>query len=141
VSIWKSNPTIEQINEHCKDTMVEHLNIEISKVNEGSLEGIMPVSNNIKQPFGIVHGGANCVLAETLGSLAANLVLDNQKQHAVGLSIHTNHIKAVRNGHIRGVAKPKHLGSKTQVWEIETFNTKSEVTSITSLTMSNIDRL
>lgn len=141
MSIWKTNPTTNQINDHCKNTMVEYLSIEISKVNEDSLEGIMPVSNNIKQPFGIVHGGANCVLAETLGSLAANLVLDNEKQHAVGLSIHTNHIKAVRNGHVRGVAKPKHIGKKTQVWEIETFNTKDELTSVTSLTMSNINRL
>lgn len=141
MSIWKSNPTIEQVNLHCKDTMVEHLNIEISSIGESSLEGIMPVSSNIKQPFGIVHGGANCVLAETLGSLAANLVLDNQKQHAVGLSINTNHIKAVRNGHVKGIATPKHIGKKTQVWEIETFNIKNELTSITSLTMSNIDRL
>lgn len=141
MSIWKTNPTTDQINEHCKNTMVEYLSIEISRVNADSLEGIMPVSNNIKQPFGIVHGGANCVLAETLGSLAANLVLDNEKQHAVGLSINTNHIKAVRNGHIRGVAKPKHIGKKTQVWEIETFNTKDELTSVTSLTISNINKL
>lgn len=141
MSIWHQKPTIDQVNEHCKDTMVEFLDIRITSVEESSLEGTMLVSNKVKQPFGIVHGGANCVLAETLGSLAANLVLDNSKQHAVGLSITTNHIKAVRNGVVKGIAKAKHIGKKTQVWEIETFNSAGELTSATNLTMSNITKL
>lgn len=141
MSIWHKVPTIDQINEHCKGTMVEFLDISITSVEEKSLEGTMLVTNKVKQPFGIVHGGANCVLAETLGSLAANLVLDSSKQHAVGLSITTNHIKAVRNGEIKGIAKPKHIGKKTQVWEIETFNSAGELTSTTNLTMSNINKL
>ena len=141
MSIWKTNPTLDQVNDHSKDTLVDHLGIVITKINDDSLEGQMPVTNKIKQPYGIVHGGANCVLAETLGSVAANLVLDSTKQHAVGLSIHTNHIKAVRNGVVKGTARAKHIGRKTQVWEIVTYNSKDDVTSITSLTMSNIDRL
>lgn len=141
MSIWKTKTNLKVINEECKNTLVEYMDIEITKLGDDFLEGVMQVSNKIKQPYGIVHGGANCVLAETLGSLAANLVVDNKIQHAVGLSIHTNHIKAVRNGIIRGVAKAKHLGSKTQVWEIETFNSNDDLTSVTSLTMSNIDRL
>ncbi len=141
MSIWKITPTLDQVNNHSKGTLVDHLEIKITKITEDSLEGQMPVTNQIKQPYGIVHGGANCVLAETLGSIAANLVLDSTKQHAVGLSIHTNHIKAVRNGVVKGIAKAKHIGRKTQVWEIVTYNSKDDVTSITSLTMSNIDRL
>lgn len=141
MSIWNHSTTVDIVNDHCKDTMVDFLDIKITAIESNSLEGTMLVSNKVKQPFGIVHGGANCVLAETLGSLAANLVLDSSKQHAVGLSITTNHLKAVRNGQIKGIARPKHIGKKTQVWEIETFNLGGELTSSTSLTMSNINRL
>ena len=141
MSIWNDVPTIEHINKSCEDTMVSFLGIEITEVSENSLTGIMPVSDKIKQPYGIVHGGANCVLAETLGSLAANLTLDFKKAHAVGLSITTSHIKAVRNGTIRGVASPVHIGNKTHVWEIKSFNDADQLTSTTNLTMAIIERL
>lgn len=139
--IWHKELNLEQINNHCKDTMVEFLGIKVSSITEDTLEAIMPVSNKIKQPYGIVHGGANCVLAETLGSLAANFTLDYEKFHAVGLSINTSHIKAVRNGNIIGVAKAEHLGRMTQVWKIETFNDAKQLTSLTTLTMAVINRL
>ena len=141
MSIWFREVEIDEINKLCDNTMVSFLDIEMTEINNDSLVGVMPVSAKIKQPHGIVHGGANCVLAETLGSLAANLTLDYNKSHAVGLSITTSHIKAVRNGNVKGVAKPTHIGSKTQVWEIKSFNDADQLTSITTLTMAIIDRL
>ncbi len=141
MSIWHSEVDIKKINEMNENTMVKHCDIEITRITDGSLEGQMIVSDKIKQPFGIVHGGANCVLAETLGSIAANLTCDPQQAHAVGLSITTNHVKAVRNGIITGIAKPVHLGGKIQVWDITTFNNKDQITSKTSLTMAIIARL
>ena len=141
MSIWNDVPTLEYINKSCENTMVSFLDIEITEISDNSLTAIMPVSDKIKQPYGIVHGGANCVLAETLGSLAANLTLDFNKAHAVGLSITTSHIKAVRNGKIKAVAIPIHIGSKTQVWEIKSFNDGNQLTSTTNLTMAVIERL
>ncbi len=141
MSIWFEDVKIEDINKSCDNTMVSFLDIKITQRTPDSLIGIMPASDKVKQPYGIVHGGANCVLAETLGSLAANLTLDYKKSHAVGLSITTSHIKAVRNGEIKGVAKPVHIGGKTQVWEIKSFNEANQLTSTTSLTMAVIDRL
>lgn len=141
MSIWFKKPTVEAVNKIGENTMVSFLGIEITEVNDDSLVGIMPVADKVRQPFGIVHGGANCVLAETLGSLAANLVVDYSTQHAVGLSINTSHIKAVRNGVVKGIAKPVHLGKTTHVWEIKSYNDADQLTSTTQLTMAVINRL
>lgn len=120
--------------------MVEHCGIEITDISDNALTGTMPADDRNKQPFGILHGGANCVLAETLGSVAANLVCDPAKAHAVGLSINTNHVRAVRNGLVKGVARPVHIGSSSQVWEINTYNDQDQLTSKTSLTMAVVSR-
>ncbi len=141
MSIWFKEQDLEKINQQCVDTMVDYLDIKVTNITEDELHAVMPVSNKVKQPFGIVHGGANCVLAETLGSLAANFTLDYEKFHAVGLSITTSHIKAVRNGSVTGVAKPEHIGKSTQVWRIETYNDSKQLTSLTTLTMAVINRL
>lgn len=139
--IWFEKQELDKINKLCDNTMVSFLNIKISKITDSELYGSMPVSDKIKQPYGIVHGGANCVLAESLGSLAANLTVDHKLFHAVGLNINTAHIKAVRNGTIHAVAKAEHIGRLTQVWRIETFNDNEQLTSTTNLTMAIISRL
>src|SRR5690554_56461 len=95
---WFQKVKLEELNKMGENNMVAHLQIKMTAITDEYLEATMPVSQQIKQPFGIVHGGANCVIAETVGSVASNLILDPNKQHAVGLSISTNHIKAVRNG-------------------------------------------
>ena len=141
MSIWYRNYELVQINNRNKNTMVEHCDISITELGEDFLEGTMPVDNRTKQPFGILHGGANCVLAETLGSIAANLTCNPDTHHAVGLSITTNHIKAVRNGLVTGTARPKHLGRTTQVWEIKTVDEAHKLTSVTTLTMMIVERL
>jgi 1,4-dihydroxy-2-naphthoyl-CoA hydrolase len=138
--IWFKEQSLDEINSHCKNTMVDFLDIKVSKITENQLEAIMPVSDKVRQPYGIVHGGANCVLAETLGSLAANFTLDYEKSHAVGLSINTSHIKAVRNGNVRGVASAEHIGRTTQVWKIDTFNDSDQLSSTTTLTMAVIKK-
>lgn len=139
--IWFKEYSLDELNKNNANTMVEYCDISLTALSENSLEGEMLVTSKIKQPFGIVHGGANCVLAETLGSISANLVCDPAKSHAVGLSITTNHIKAVRNGKIRGVAKPVHIGGTTHIWEIKTFNDANQLTSTTNLTMAIIKKL
>lgn len=141
MSLWFKDVDVEQINKGSADTMVSALDIKITQITPTSLHGIMPVSNKIKQPFGIVHGGANCVLAETLGSIAANLTVNPKEQHAVGLSINTSHIKAVRNGTIHAKAVNIHKGRSTQIWEIKTFNDANEITSTSTLTMAIVSRL
>ena len=141
MSIWFKEVNIDEINKMGQNNMVSHCGILVTKMTDDELIGEMPVIDELKQPFGILHGGANCVLAETLGSIAANLTCDPKVSHAVGLSITTNHIKAVRNGVVTGVAKPVHIGRSVQVWQIKTFNDQRDLTSQTSLTMSIISKL
>ncbi len=141
MEIWFKNYTLEEINHSNRNSMVDHCGIEISEIGADFISGTMPVNQRTVQPFGILHGGANCVLAETLGSIAANLTCDPMKEHAVGLSITTNHIKAVRNGKVQGKASLVHKGRSTQIWDIETFNDAKQLTSKTSLTMAIIKKL
>ena len=139
--IWFKKAPIAAINKNCENTLVSHLGITIDEITEDTLIGSMPVDKTTHQPYGILHGGANCVLAETLGSIASNLICDPSTHHAVGLSIHTNHIKAVRNGRVKGIARATHLGKTTHVWTIETFNESGQLTSETKLTMMVVKRL
>src|SRR6185369_17668312 len=86
------------------------------------LKAKMPVDSRTRQPEGLLHGGASAALAETLGSIAAGLCVDREKKTIVGLEINANHIRPVRAGWVTGVAKPIHVGSTTQVWEIKIYN-------------------
>jgi len=139
--IWFKKTTTDAMNELCQNTLVSHMNITIDEINSDSLVGSMPVDKTTHQPYGILHGGANCVLAETLGSIAANMVCDQATHHAVGLNINTSHIKAVRNGRVKGVASAVHLGKSTQVWNIKTYNENDQITSETQLTMMVVKKL
>jgi 1,4-dihydroxy-2-naphthoyl-CoA hydrolase len=141
MSLWFKDVNVNELNLMCDNTMVSFLGITIDEIQPDSIIGSMPVSNHVKQPFGIVHGGANCVLAETLGSLAANMTLDPENFHAVGLSLNTSHIKAVRNGRVRGRAMNVHHGKTTQIWEIKTYNDANQLTSTSTLTMAIIQKL
>src|SRR5688500_13073618 len=119
MSIWFRNFTLEDVQQRGKGTMVEHIGITITELGKDFLSGKMPVDHRTVQPMGILHGGASVALAETLGSLAANLVVDPQRRYCVGLDINANHIRSVKSGHVTGKAKPLHLGGSTQVWHIE----------------------
>lgn len=132
--IWTKPATKEQMNQLCKDTLVSHIDIEITEVGADFLIGTIPVSEKTKQPLGLLHGGANCVIAETLGSVASNYVCDND-HYAVGLNIQTSHLRSETKGIISAIAKPVHLGRTTHIWNIDTTNENGTLTSTTRLTM------
>ena len=117
-SIWFGVPTLDQVNARGKNTMVEHLDIQVEELGSDFLKASMPVDHRTHQPMGILHGGASLVLAESLASIAGNLVLDSAKQYGVGLEINANHIRSVRDGRVTGVARVLHLGKTTQVWDV-----------------------
>jgi uncharacterized protein (TIGR00369 family) len=96
----------------------------------------MPVDHRTYQPHGLLHGGASVVLAETLGSVAANLSVDQERYHCVGLEINSNHIRSMRSGWVYGTAKPIHIGKTTQIWEIRINNEQGQLVNISRLTMA-----
>ncbi|MBF95637.1 MAG: 1,4-dihydroxy-2-naphthoyl-CoA hydrolase [Alphaproteobacteria bacterium MarineAlpha9_Bin4] len=130
--IWKKNTNLENINTSLKNTMADFLNIKIIEISENTIVATMPVFEKTIQPFGILHGGASVVLAETIGSLASNLCLE-ENNFSVGLDINANHIKSVNNGYVTGITKPLHLGKSTHVWEIKIAQ-EDKMTCISRLT-------
>lgn len=135
--IWKRETTIEHLNHIGQNNMMSHLGIELTCLGGDYLEGTMPVDHRTKQPLGLLHGGASVVLAETLGSVAGYLCTEGE-QKIVGLEINANHIRSAREGKVRGVCKPIHLGRSHQVWSIEIFDDEDRQVCISRLTTSVI---
>ena len=109
---------LQQINEFQKNTMTENIGIEITDFGNDFLTGKMPVNNNTKQPFGLLHGGASAALAETLGSIGANMSIDSENYSAVGIELNVSHLKSITNGWVFGKATAVRIGKKIHVWEI-----------------------
>ncbi|MGF1726216.1 hotdog fold thioesterase [Photobacterium nomapromontoriensis] len=135
MSIWKKSFTLESLNHTSINTLVSHLGIEYSDFDDNSLSAVMPVEPRTHQPLGMLHGGASVVLAETLGSIAANMCVDDGK-YCVGLDINANHIRAMREGFVTGTAIPLHLGATTQVWQIEITDSRGHLVCSSRLTMA-----
>jgi 1,4-dihydroxy-2-naphthoyl-CoA hydrolase len=134
--MFKEGISVEKLNAMGKGCMVEHLGIEMTEVGPDYLVAKMPVDHRTHQPFGMLHGGASVVLAETLGSLGANCLLDPQLQYAVGLDINANHIRSATSGYVFGKARPIHVGKATHVWEILISNEAGDLICISRLTMA-----
>jgi len=100
----------------------------------------MPVNARTHQPYGILHGGASVVLAETLGSVASSMVIDWDKYIGVGLEVNANHLRPVKSGYVTGICKPLHIGGKTHVWDIKMFNDKGKMNCISRLTVAIIPK-
>ena len=133
--------TIEKVNEVCKNTMVEHLGIELTEIGADYLAGRMPVDHRTRQPMGLLHGGASVALAETLGSAACALTINQKHQYCVGMEINANHVKSVTQGEVvYGKVSPLHIGKKTQVWEIRITNENGQLVCISRITMAIIDK-
>ena len=134
--LWKQSPDLDRINGWSANTMMETLGIRITAFGDDWLQGTMPVDHRTHQPYGLLHGGASVVLAETLGSTAAMLTLDPDQELAVGLDINANHIRGVRSGTVTGTAKMLHIGRSTQVWEIRIENEDGALVCISRITMA-----
>jgi 1,4-dihydroxy-2-naphthoyl-CoA hydrolase len=134
--IWFDKYTIEQLRQFKAEDMNAHIGIEFTEIGSDYLSAKMPVDHRTRQPFGILHGGASVVLAETLGSTGAGLVVDPLKFRCVGLEINANHIRSVREGFVYGTAKPIHIGKSTHVWSIEIKNEEGKLVCISRITMA-----
>ena len=140
MAIWFLPVDLAQLNTYQQDSLVSQLGIRFTGVGEDWLTASMPVDARTKQPAGILHGGASVALAETLGSTGANLCVDREKTLCVGLEINANHLRAKREGEVRGIARPLHLGGSTQVWEIRISDEKDRLVCVSRITMAVLDR-
>ncbi|NOH72948.1 hotdog fold thioesterase [Vibrio pectenicida] len=135
MTIWKQTFDLESLNVTSENTLMRHLQIVYSKFGDNFIEATMPVCHFTHQPFGMLHGGASVALAETLGSIAANLSVD-EDSYCVGLDINANHIRAMREGEVTGRAEPLHLGVSTQVWQIDIRDDRGRLVCSSRLTIA-----
>ena len=136
MSLWRTTPNIEQLNAAGKNTISEVLDIRFESFDDESLTASMVVDQRTHQPFGLLHGGASVVLAETVGSMAAYLCVDASKFYCVGLEINANHLRGVRSGRVTATARMVHLGRTTQVWDIRLVNDEGKLNCVSRLTMA-----
>jgi len=139
MAIWKSGtPELESLALPQTGTMVDHLGITVVGVTDNSLTARMPVDHRTLQPHGRLHGGASVALAETVGSIAANLTLDSKEQIGVGLEINANHVRPVKEGFVFGTATPEALGRTTQIWSIRITDETDRLVCISRFTVAII---
>lgn len=140
MGIFRKDINLVALNKLSKNTLAEQIGIAFTAIGEDSLEATMPVDDRTRQPFGLLHGGASVVLAETLGSVAATCCIDTAKQFCVGLEINANHLRGAREGFVKGITRPIHIGKKTQVWEIRILNQDKELICISRLTLAVLEK-
>lgn len=116
--------------------MLQHLGIEITAISDNYIEGTMPADERTFQPFKLVHGGANVVLAESLGSIGAQLTIDPDKYYCVGQEVNANHVRGVRKGLVRGRAEQIYKGKTSQVWQINLYDERNKLTCTSRLTVA-----
>ena len=139
--IWFKDYTAEYLEGLRNANMAEHIGLEMVEVGPDYLKGRMPVDQRTTQPFGILHGGASCVLSETLGSVAAWMTIDPDQYRAVGIEINANHIRAVTEGYVIGTCTPMHTGRRTQVWQTDiTEEATGKRVAISRLTVAIIEQ-
>jgi 1,4-dihydroxy-2-naphthoyl-CoA hydrolase len=132
--------SVEKLKPLGPGTMGEHLGIQWTEVGENYIKAKMPVDHRTIQPYGLLHGGASCALAETIGSVASAMVVDHSKFFCVGLEINANHVRSAREGFVTGVAMPLHLGNSTHVWDIKIFDEKEKLVCVSRLTVAILKR-
>lgn len=141
MSIWfKKDLMLSDLGQIGPGTMAEHIGIEWVELGDDFLKAKMPVDHRTIQPYGLLHGGASCVLAESIGSVASAMVIDHSSYQCVGLEINANHIYSATAGYVTGIAIPLHLGRSTHVWDIKIYNDNDKMVCVSRLTVAIIEK-
>ena len=138
-SPFRRQATLADLNALSGGTAMEPLGIVFTELGPDFVRATMPVDARTRQPYGLLHGGASVLLAETLGSTAGGLCVDAD-QGVVGIEINANHLRGVRDGLVTGTARPLHVGRNTQVWEIRIEDARGRLACISRLTLAVIAR-
>ena len=137
--IFRKATTLDALNAASRNTAMAVLGIVFTDLGDDYVRGTMPVDARTHQPYGLLHGGASVLLAETLGSSAGNLCVADDAM-CVGIEINANHLAAVREGIVTGTARPLHIGRSTQVWDIRIEDAQGRLTCISRLTLAVVPR-
>ncbi len=142
VQIWKNNNiTLETLNKLSKNTMAGFLDISFTDIGDDYIKATMPVNSKTHQPYGLLHGGASAVLAETIGSTASMLCIDTEKQICVGIEINCNHIRGKKDGVVTATVQQLHIGATTHVWDIKIRDEKEKLICVSRLTVAILKKV
>lgn len=136
MAIWRETPDLQRLNQLQKNTISELLDIRFEAFTDDSLSASMAVDSRTHQPYGLLHGGASVVLAESLGSMASALCIDTSRYYCVGLEVNANHLRSLRSGRVTAVARAVHLGRTTHVWDIRLHGEDGKPSCISRLTVA-----
>ncbi|OQP35328.1 hotdog fold thioesterase [Pantoea latae] len=135
MAIWKRATDLDALNAIGDNSLVAHIGIRFTAIGDDYLEAVMPVDARTHQPFGLLHGGASVVLAESMGSIAGYLCTEEGKS-VVGIEVNASHHRSVSSGEVRGICRPLHIGSRNQVWQIEIRNARGQLCCSSRLTVA-----
>jgi len=136
-AIWFNKElSLQELTPLGPNTMATFLGMEWLEVGADYLKIKMPVDDRTRQPYGMLHGGASCALAETIGSFASHFVIDTKQFICVGLEINANHIRSVKEGYVTATCTPLHIGSTTHVWDIKIHDEREKLICISRLTVA-----
>ncbi|MBL1409696.1 hotdog fold thioesterase [Sphingobacterium faecale] len=138
--IWHKKYTLEEVNSIFDKYMTKLLDIKAVEIQDNHIIATMPITDHVRQPFGILHGGASVVLAESIGSVASNLIIDTDKYAGVGLDINANHVRSASQGILKSICSPLHIGKTTHVWDIKMYDEKENLICISRLTVAIIEK-
>jgi len=138
--LWFEEPDITDLNNRHTNHIGALIGIEFTEIGDDFIKARMPVDARTHQPFGILHGGASVVLAESLGSVASSLIIDPEKFMAVGLEVNANHLRPVKDGYVTGICTPIHIGGKTHIWDIKMYDDRGKMNCISRLTVAVVSR-
>lgn len=136
MTLWHSTPDLDVLNASQRDTIGGLLDIRFEAVGEDFLTASMPVDARTHQPYGLLHGGASVVLAESVGSVASMLCVDRTRFYCVGLEVNANHLRGVRSGRVTATARPVHIGRSTHVWDIRLVDQQGKPSCVSRLTVA-----
>jgi len=137
MSIWFNKTlSLQELIPLGPNTMATYLAMEWVAVGDDFLKMKMPVDDRTKQPYGLLHGGASCALAETVGSIASHFVIDTDKFICVGLEINANHVRSAKDGYVTATCTPLHIGASTHVWDIKIHDDNQKLVCISRLTVA-----
>lgn len=137
--MFRSDTSLDQLNAMSTDTAIAALGIVFTEIGPDFLRATMPVDGRTHQPYGLLHGGASALLAETLGSSAGGLAAPDG-HGVVGIEINANHLRGVRAGLVTGTARPLHVGRSTQVWDIRIEDAAGKLVCVSRLTLAVVPR-
>ncbi len=126
--------TLEILNRISDNTLMRTLKIEYTDAGEDFLTATMPVNSTVHQPMGLLHGGASVALAESVGSAASLILVDNDKYEVRGIEISANHVKSKRSGMVTATARIIHKGRSLHLWEIRIVDENESLISLCKLT-------